>query len=156
MQPIVRAAGYGPPGGGGGYGSPGGGLGPPGGYGPPPGGSFGPGGYGAPPPGFAPPPMPPGQYVEPPRTNGLAIASLVTGILAIVPGCCCGLFGIPLSIIAVVMGLVGMSQINASQGRYVGKGLAIAGLSCGGVAIGLDVLGMVFNVANQLTSSMHV
>jgi hypothetical protein len=134
-------------------------------YGPPQ-----PPGFGPPPPGYGPPPQqpggygpmpqilmpPPGQYVEPPRTNGLAVASLVCGILAIVPGCCCGLLGIPLSIVAIVMGIVGMSQINASQGRYVGKGLAIAGLSCGGAAVALDILGMMFNVADQVTRSLHV
>ena len=131
-------------------------------YGPPQ-----PPGFGPPPPGYGPPPMQQGGYTppqiimpgpgyEPARTNGLAIASLVTGILAIVPGCCCGLFGIPLSIIALVMGIVSISQINASQGRLVGKGLAIAGVSCGGAAIALDILGMVFNVAEQVTRSMHV
>jgi len=131
-------------------------------YGPPQ-----PPGFGPPPPGYGPPPpqqpggfvppqiiMPPGY--EPARTNGLAIASLICGILAIVPGCCCGLFGIPLSIIALVMGIISISQINASQGRFVGKGLAIAGVSCGGAAIALDILSMMFNVAEQATRSLHI
>lgn len=120
-------------------------------YGPPPGFSPPPFGYG-PPPGAMPPPNPMGSPM-PPRTHGLAIASMICGILALFPGCCCGLFGLPLSIAAVVMGLLAMSQINQSGGQLGGKGMAIAGVVCGGVAIAVNVLGVVFNVTNQLMSS---
>jgi hypothetical protein len=103
-------------------------------------------------------PMGPGGFPPgPPRNNGLAVGSLVCGILAIVPGCCCGFFGIPLSIAAVVMGLVSMNQINASGGLQGGKGMAIAGTVCGGVAMAMDVLAVVFNVSSQLMQQMsHV
>lgn len=81
---------------------------------------------------------------------------MICGILAIVPGCCCGFIGIPLSVAAVVMGLVAMNQINASQGQLGGKGMAIAGLATGGAAVAIDILAMVFNVSSQVMRSMHV
>ncbi len=149
------------------------GYGPPGGYGPPPGGGgYGPppgGGFGAPPPGYGAPPggPPPGGFGGPPmgppgmpgmfpgqRNSGLAIASMVCGILAIVPGCCCGLFGLPLSIAALVMGGIAMSQIKNSAGQLKGGGFAIAGLSCGGVAIALDIAAVFLNVAQQVSNSV--
>jgi Domain of unknown function (DUF4190)/Protein of unknown function (DUF2510) len=107
----------------------------------------------APPP--PPPPTPPGWYPDPwrravrrywdgrrwtghidtavpapalPRpqtsTNGWAIASLVLGILG----------G---SLLAIVFGLVGRSQIKRSDGRQGGLGLATAGIVLGCVWLGL-------------------
>ena len=126
-------------------------------YGPPPGFNPPPYGYGAPPP---PPnpmnPMGPMGVPPTPRNHGLAIASMICGILAIVPGCCCGFVGIPLSITALIMGIVSISQINASGGQLGGKGMAIAGTVCGGVAVGLDVLGIVMNVGSEVMKTMHV
>jgi hypothetical protein len=122
------------------------------GYGPPPG---MPGGMG-PPPNPMNPQGPGGFPPQAPQTHGLAIASMICGILAIFPGCCCGLFGMPLSIAAVVMGIVSMSQINASNGQRAGKGMAIAGLACGGVAIALNILGLIFNVTNEVMKSTHI
>jgi hypothetical protein len=84
------------------------------------------------------------------RTHPLAIASLVTGILAIVPGCCCGFLGIPLAIAAVITGILGMNKINADPNQFKGKGLAIAGLVCGGLGLVVDVIGIVMNVGSQV------
>lgn len=134
-------------------------------YGQPPGFNPPPYGYG-PPPGAPPPPnpmnpmgpmgpmgMPPPQG---PKTSGLAIASLVTGILSLFPGCCCGLFGIPLSIIALVMGIISIQQVNASAGQIGGKNMALAGTILGGVAIAIDVLMFVLNGTAEVMKSMHV
>ena len=153
--------GYGPPPGGGGYGPPpgGGGYGPPpggGGYGappPPPGGGYGGppgGGYGAPP-GFGGPPQggygaPPGGYGGPPqgggqKTSGLAIASMVMGILSI-PLCFCQLLSGPLAVLAVIM--AGISLASMSKDPLVGgKGMAIAGLVTGILSLSLTVLALV-------------
>lgn len=87
------------------------------------------------------------------RTHPLAIASLVTGILAIVPGCCCGLLGIPLAIAAVITGILGMNKINADPMQFKGKGLAIAGLVCGGVGLVLEIIGFAMNVGSQVMNS---
>lgn len=57
-------------------------------------------------------------------TSGLAIGSLVCGILALFSA---GLTGLP----AVIMGHMSLSRIKASAGALGGKGMAIAGLIMG-------------------------
>jgi Domain of unknown function (DUF4190) len=102
-----------------------------------------PGAY--PPPGaYAPypPPYAPSGY-QSPSTNGLAIASLILGLVGWMA---CGVG----SLVAVVLGFVARGQIRASQGRQGGDGLALAGIILGFVAIGLFVL---FIVIGQLASS---
>jgi hypothetical protein len=83
-------------------------------------------------------------YSSPQQASGLAIASLVTGILALIaalPGCCCTplflLSGV-LGLVAVVTRFFGLQECN--RGEKTGKGMAIAGLVCGGIAIVLSVL----------------
>ncbi len=66
-----------------------------------------------------------------PSSNGLAVASLVLGILWL------GWLG---SLLAVIFGHVALGQINRSGGREGGRGLAIAGLVLGYVGIGIFLL----------------
>lgn len=66
-----------------------------------------------------------------PRTNGLAIASLVLGIL--------WLYWIG-SILALVFGYSAKSQIDRSGGVEGGRGLAVAGIVLGWVGVGTLVL----------------
>lgn len=68
------------------------------------------------------------------RTNGLAVASLVLGIVGII---LCVLF-IPW-ILAIIFGAIAIKQCNADP-TYSGKGLAIAGLVCGLVGGALVLL----------------
>jgi len=75
------------------------------------------------------------------RTNGLAIASLVLGILCV--------YWIT-SILAVIFGHIALSQIKRSNGTQTGRGLAIAGLVLGYVWLALLV---VFIVAIATTDS---
>jgi uncharacterized membrane protein len=62
------------------------------------------------------------------RTNGMAVASLVLGILF------CGLIT---AILAVIFGNLALGQIDASQGTQKGRGLAIAGIVLGWIGIAL-------------------
>lgn len=77
-------------------------------------------------------PYPPGQqqqyptYAPAQQTSGLAIASLVCSLVWL-----CGLG----SLLAVIFGLISIKQINASQGRMGGKGLAIAGTIIGALGV---------------------
>jgi hypothetical protein len=64
--------------------------------------------------------------VAPAKTSGLAIASLVLGILGL---CSMGLTGL----IGLVLGIVALRKIDKSQGELGGKGLAIAGICTSGV-----------------------
>lgn len=57
------------------------------------------------------------------RTNGMAIASLVVGLIGLI------LFPIILGPLAIIFGGVGMGFANKNNGS--GKGLAIAGLIIG-------------------------
>jgi len=71
-------------------------------------------------------------YFAPQKTNGMAIASLVLGIVG---GCGIG------SILALVFGYVARGQIDRSQGREGGRGLATAGIIIGYIGIiGIFVL----------------
>lgn len=60
-----------------------------------------------------------------PRASGLAIASLILGILGLLP-----LFGVG-SLIAVIFGHVSLSAIHRSNGLLTGGGMAVAGLILG-------------------------
>jgi hypothetical protein len=92
-----------------------------------------------------PPPDPPsGQPVQPAaqttaqptvyvqqRTNGMAVASLVLGIVWIM------WIG---SVLALVFGYIAKGQIEASNGTESGTGLAVAGIVLGWVGVGFLVL----------------
>lgn len=86
--------------------------------------------------------------------SGLAIGSLVCGILSLVttvPGCCCLPFFIlsgALGLVAVVLGIFGIQQCN--QQGHGGKGMAIAGVACGGVALVLTLLLVVLLMTGML------
>ena len=65
-----------------------------------------------------------------PRTDGLAIGSLITGILSLVcfwPFC----LGILLGPAAAIMGFISRQRVAASGGTVGGGGLALAGLILG-------------------------
>ncbi len=62
------------------------------------------------------------------KTNGLAVASLVLGLLTL-----CGLG----SLLAVIFGHVALGQIKQSNGAQTGRGMAIAGLILGYVMLGI-------------------
>ncbi|MBE0542628.1 MAG: DUF4190 domain-containing protein [Verrucomicrobia bacterium] len=61
-----------------------------------------------------------------PKTSGMAIASLVLGILGLVS---CG----ATALVGLVLGIVAMVKIKNSEGRLSGNGLAIAGTVVSGV-----------------------
>lgn len=70
-----------------------------------------------------------GHYAGPPHSSGLAIASMVLGIV--------GILAIPLvaSIAAVICGHLARSQIRAGEGRVGGEGMALTGLITGYLGI---------------------
>ncbi len=97
----------------------------------------------------SPPPAEPAQPAEPApapqaeggKTSGLAIASLICGIVGLIP--CC--FTLP-SIAALITGGIAMSKIKTSgQG---GKGLAIAGLVMGGIGILIFIIALATGKVN--------
>lgn len=118
---------------------------PPGHYAPPgPTGYAQPGAY--PPPGY-PAPYPPGPGYYGPSTNGLAIASLVLGLVG---WTFCGIG----SVVAVILGFVSHSQIQGSQGRQSGSGMAKAGIILGFIGIAFWVFLFVLSLATGDNSNV--
>lgn len=72
-----------------------------------------------------------GGRAVPKSTNGMAVASMVLGILWI------WWVG---SILALVFGYMGKKQIDESGGAQSGRGMAIAGIVLGWVGVGTLVL----------------
>jgi hypothetical protein len=81
------------------------------------------------------------MYQGPQQSKGLAIASMVCGIIALLFGCCLWRIGWILSILAIVFGAVSMTN---KQG---GKGMAIAGIVCGVLSLLPTILGLLFGMA---------
>jgi hypothetical protein len=95
-----------------------------------------------------PPPAPYGapQYAPAaPKTNGLAVASLVLGITGFL---CC----IP-AILALVFGYISKGQIDKSNGTQGGRGMAVAGIVLGWVWVGLGILYVILVVLGTLSES---
>ncbi|WP_167604503.1 hypothetical protein [Micromonospora auratinigra] len=110
----------------------------------------------------------------PPVTSGLAIGSLVTGIASILVSLLVFCFGIAgpdyggawaagafavlggiAGTAAIVAGLLSRRQIRRPAPppavRFAGRGLAVAGLSCGGVGLLLSLLGLGVALVVQIT-----
>jgi Domain of unknown function (DUF4190) len=75
-------------------------------------------------------PWPPGPATYQ-RTNGLAVASMVLGIVSFF---CLGVLLVP-PLLAVIFGHVAMDQIARSGGTQKGRGLAITGLVLGWILL---------------------
>jgi hypothetical protein len=87
----------------------------------------------------APPPYPypyayPVPYQQPTRTNGLAVSSLICGLVW---------FWWLGSACAIVFGHVALNQIKRSEGRQTGSGMAIAGLVLGYLALVVLVITLI-------------
>ena len=82
-------------------------------------------------------------FVNPPVVYGqdqtLPIVSLVFGILSIPLGFCC-YAGIPLGIVALITGYIGLNNEKNDPTRYGGRGLAIGGMITGGLVLVLSIL----------------
>jgi hypothetical protein len=88
------------------------------------------------------PPMTPGPWTPaaPPSpfqrrtqpSQGLALASMITGIAGFLMAGC---FGPIPGIVALVLGLTALSQIKKSPEKYSGKPYATAGVIVGGISI---------------------
>lgn len=69
----------------------------------------------------SPPPLPSGAAATPGKTSGLAITSLVLGILGMFT---CGLT----ALVGLILGIVALVKVKGSKGALKGDGLALAGI----------------------------
>jgi hypothetical protein len=79
--------------------------------------------------------MPGGPMTAIRPTNGMAIASLISSCVGIVPF----LFGLP-CVLGIIFGFVARSQINRTNGVQQGSGLALAGIIVGFSLIALFIV----------------
>jgi len=112
-----------------------------------------------------PPPPPSGGYIPPPpggyapaaagyaaqRTDGLAIASLVVGILSLV--CTVACLGVVLGPTAAIMGFISRQRITSSGGALGGATLALVGLILGIVGFVASVGWFFVAISGVITSS---
>lgn len=78
------------------------------------------------------------QYQQPPRKdNGMAIASMVCGIVSFVISCCLYYLALPLAIVSIVLAIM---VLKNNKG---GKGMAIAGLVLSGITVLIALLAII-------------
>ncbi|BAM03209.1 DUF4190 domain-containing protein [Phycisphaera mikurensis] len=88
-----------------------------------------------------------------PGTSRLAIASLALGIVGLVTACF--LVGVPIGVVAVVLGVVALFRVGRPGQRAGGRGLAVAGVVLGSittllaVAIGVAMVGPVVEITRS-------
>ena len=98
---------------------------------------FQPGPYSQPGPYGQPSPSAYGGFPGAPKTDGLAVASLVSSIVgALLVIFCVGLAG---TIAGFTMGLIARNRIKSSNGQLTGEGMALAGIIIGAAATVLYV-----------------
>jgi hypothetical protein len=84
------------------------------------------------------------QYQSPPGTaptSGMAVASLVLGIVSLMSGCLFhigAIFGLPSAIMAIVFGVLARPKI--ASGENSGRGMALAGIICGSIYLAIVVI----------------
>jgi hypothetical protein len=96
-------------------------------------------------------PYPQQLIIQLPPTSGLAVASMVFGIIGLMGGWC--VFGLP-CLIAVLLGHAGMADTKG--GRKQGRGMAVAGLVMGYIIVVPAILfSALFVFAGALGSSQQ-
>ena len=88
-----------------------------------------------------------------PRNDGLAVASLVIGILSLVCSIAC--LGVVLGPTAAIMGFISRQRIGSSGGALGGATLALVGLILGVVGFVASVGWFFITIGGAITSSMH-
>ncbi|WP_193211913.1 GYF domain-containing protein [Luteolibacter marinus] len=79
-------------------------------------------------------PVPAAAYPGQPPSQGLALGSMICGILSLV-GCCVWFVSAPLALVAIVLAVVASGKIKAAPQQFGGQGMARAGMITG--ALGL-------------------
>lgn len=122
---------------------------------PPPQPGYGQPAYGQPAPAYAAAPGMPMQVAQP---NGLALTSMIAGILALVLPCA----GLIAAVVAVVTGHMGLSRAKALPPQLARHGMAVAGLVMGYISlagyVGFFILLIIGALASPPTPSsfMHL
>jgi hypothetical protein len=95
------------------------------------------------------PPLPapgPISITPTPRTNPMATAGMLMGILSVTCGICC-CHGLPFNVLGIVFSLVALAQIRNDPLSQQGRPLAIAGLALSLLSIVLAALMLALGLA---------
>ncbi|MFO0904408.1 MAG: DUF4261 domain-containing protein [Pirellulales bacterium] len=84
-------------------------------------------------------------------TSPCAIIGFIAGIVSPFLFCC--MLNIPLALLAVVMGHIGLVQVKRGQGRVTGRGLAIAALVLGYLSLVVSIAFFAFVFLSDTSSS---
>lgn len=84
-----------------------------------------------------------GGNQQPQGGKGMAIASMVLGIVAIVGACCCTFVGIICGAIAVILGIISRKQ------QREGDQMALAGIICGAIGAAIGIITTIINIVNM-------
>jgi len=103
------------------------------------GGGYGGGGYG-------------GSYAQ---LDPLATAALICGVLGFVMICCCGLFTLLLSPLAIILGIVSLVRIKNNPENLSGVGMAWAGIGTGAAGLAFYALYFLFVGGVQLVNILQ-
>jgi len=88
-----------------------------------------------------------GDTTQPKSGNGLAVASLVCGIIGIF------IFSVILGPLALIFGIIGLQRANRGA---KGRGMAIAGIVLGAIATVLGILTIIALIHNGGSYSYHI
>ena len=95
----------------------------------------------------------------PAPTNGLAVTSMVLGIVSIV-FLCLGAFGgiitLPAGIAGIIFGAIGLNQIGKGTFSSASRGMAIAGLITSIIGFAIAVIFIIFVIAVFSTSTPSI
>jgi len=81
-----------------------------------------------------------------PKTNALAMAGMIMGIVAITCApCCC--YGLPFNVLGIIFSAIALSQIKQDPAGQQGRGMAVAGLVLSIISIVLAFLALALGVA---------
>ncbi len=95
------------------------------------------------------------MYAPPaPRTNSLATASLVMGILALTCGMCC-CYGMPFNLLGIIFGLIALGQIRNDPQAQQGRSLALVGITLSLLSLVLGALFLILGVALSASDVMR-
>lgn len=88
-----------------------------------------------------PPVMPPMPPMQPQDNKGLAIASMVLGIVALVFSCCLYYIAIPCAVVGIILGVLNLTKHGAN------RNMAIAGIIMSAVAVVIAIVVIILAAA---------
>ncbi|HEX9962517.1 MAG TPA: DUF4190 domain-containing protein [Pyrinomonadaceae bacterium] len=82
------------------------------------------------------------------QNQTLPTIALVLGVLGLILMCCHG--GLPFGLAALVTGYLGMNNANNNPTQYGGRGMAIAGMVCGGASLAFGLIWILLAIAGTI------